>query len=101
MISSWNPFVTRFGIGSCAETSLLLQIFKIGVMEIKTDQLTISQTSVYKRNTAAVEIHGQEYGNELVDKCSKLKLVVHFDSKIMEQYLIDTKFVSKTDKLAI
>ena len=47
-------------------------------MEIKTDQLPISQTSVYKRNTAAVEIHGQEYGNELVDKCSKLKLAVQF-----------------------
>lgn len=51
--------LTRYGIGNTATTSLLSQLFRIG--GINVDQLPVSKTSVFKRNTTATINNGQEY----------------------------------------
>ena len=82
ILNNWIPIMTRFGIGVRPGMCLLSSLYKAGGVNI--DNISISRSTLNRKTHNVVESEAQIIREENIDKIRGLKVVVHFDTKILK-----------------
>jgi len=99
LLSSWIPIMTRYGIGVRPGTNLLASLYNAGGVDI--DEMRMSKSTLSRRTHLVVESEAQIIREENLDKIRGLKLVIHFDTKIVKQYTREKGISTDDERLAI
>jgi hypothetical protein len=99
ILQNWIPIMARYGIGTRPGTCLLTSLYKAGGIDI--DKIKMSQKTLNRKTHTVVESEAQIIREENLDKIRNLKLVLHFDTKIVRQYTTEKGISTNEERLAI
>ena len=99
ILNNWVPIMTRFGIGVRPGMCLLSSLYKAGGVNI--DNISISRSTLNRKTHNVVESEAQIIREENIDKIRGLKVVVHFDTKILKRYDWEKGISKYEDRIAI
>ena len=89
VLDKWVPFLTRYKVSVRAETSLLASLFEIGGVDLNT--VPVSKSSLHRNKKIVIKNEAGIVREENLDKVRGLKLVIHFDTKLVKHYRTDQK----------
>ena len=98
-LDKWVPFLTRYKVSVRAETSLLVSLFKIDGVDLNT--VFLSKSSLNRNKKIVIENEAGIVREEYLDKVRSLKVVIHFDTKLIKHYRTDQKMSETVERLAI
>ena len=88
----------RYQVSVRAETAMLSSLFQAGAIDIH--MLNISMLQLARKKHEIVE-NEAEVREQNLDKIRGLKLVLHFDTKLVKQYRTGVKISEIVERLAI
>ena len=91
----YSPLLPIVRPGTCLLTSLC----KAAGVDI--DEIGMSRFTLKRKTHAVLESDAQIIREENLDKIGGLKLVLHFDTKIMKQFTREKGFSTRKERLAI
>lgn len=99
LINVTAPIAERSNIGYRTQTLWLSSILKVGGVDI--NDLSISQTSVYRKRFQVIEDMSAQIREEESLRMAGLSLIVHFDTKKVDQ-IEDSLYLNRTvERLAV
>ena len=82
-----------------AETAMLSSLFHAGGAD--TDILNISKSQIARKNHEIIENEALVVREQNLNKVRGLKLVLHFDTKLVKHYGTEVKISETVERLAI
>ncbi|XP_065681866.1 uncharacterized protein LOC124808103 isoform X1 [Hydra vulgaris] len=99
VLDKWIPFFTWYKVSVRAETSLLFSLFKVGGVDLNT--VPVSKSSLHRNKKIVIENEARIMREENLDKVWGLKVIIHFDTKLVKHYRTDQKMSETVERLAL
>ncbi|XP_065662489.1 uncharacterized protein LOC136085087 [Hydra vulgaris] len=91
--------MTRYQVSVRAETAMLSSLFQVGGVDI--GMLNISKSQMARKNHEIIKNEALIIREQNLDKIKGLKLVLHFDTKLVKQYRTEIKISETVERFAI
>ena len=99
ILDKWVPFLTRYKVSVSAETSLLASLFSIAGGDLNT--VPVSKSGLHRNRKIVIENEAEIVREENLDKVRDLKVVLHFDTKLVKHYRTEKKMPETVERLAL
>ena len=99
ILDKWVPFLTRYKVSVRAETSLLASLFSIAGVDLNT--VPVSKSGLHRNRKIVIENEAEMVREENPDKVRDLKVVLHFDTKLVKHYRTEKKMSETVERLAL
>ena len=90
---------TRFNVGVRPHLAILSEVFKAGGIEI--NDIPLSRSTLHRKKFKYVELEGDSEWISISNHLKGRRLILHFDTKLLEQITSGLNIIQKIERLAV